>query len=164
MSFARLQFASIFAAVALAGCGGSSGDKWMKDLPPTVDATGVILMDGNPLEGAAIVLAPADDPEGHAAMALSGSGGYFKLKAFPSKDGAVAGSYQVAVTRSEEAAANVKAMNWGEDAAHAEASPATTTQKNSLPEQYADPVKSGLTLTIPEDGTSDLKIELTSAP
>ncbi len=121
-----------------------------------------MLLDGQPLQGAAIVLAPVEK-EGHAASGLSGSGGAFILKAFPSKDGVVPGSYQVAVTRSETGDRDKAAYDWGADAAHYADAPAKATT-NTLPPTYANPATSGLTVSIPAGGASDLKIELTAAP
>lgn len=162
MGSASRRFVFGMALLAVVGCGKPS-DKWMKNLPETVEARGVVLLDGKPAEGVAIVLAPAE-AGGHSAMGLSGSGGAFILKAFPSKDGAVPGTYKVGLTRSEQAASKAKQIDWGEDAAHAAASPATSTVQNTLPAQYAEAAKSGLTLTIPPEGASDLKIEIKSAP
>lgn len=150
------------AALLLAGCGGSSDDKWTSDLPETVDASGIILLDGKPLDFASIVLVPIDAAAGHAATAVSNSSGKFWLKAFPSKDGAVPGGYLVTVTKIVSTTREAQQDNWGEDDQHAADSPATTTTKNILPTKYENPQTSGLELSIPQEGRTDLKLELNS--
>ena len=152
------------AAVLLAGCSGGD-DMWTKDLPDTVPASGVVLLDGKPVGGAVVVLAPVA-PGKYPAQALTDEDGEFALDAFPSKEGAVPGSYQVAVTKNIEAGAGKTKdpSSYGLDAAHAAAAPPPSEFKNMLPETYAVPTTSGLTLEIPEEGTSELKIELKSAP
>ncbi|WP_197444158.1 transthyretin-like family protein [Maioricimonas rarisocia] len=153
----------ILLLLVLSAC--SSEDEWTKNLPETVPATGVILLDGEPVEGASVVFAPVP-PDNYPANALTDSSGRFELKAFPSKDGAVPGSYQVGVSRTVEVSADsMSADQLGEDAAHAAESPTSGVNWiNALPNQYANPTMSGIELTIPDDGTSDLKIELSSAP
>lgn len=148
----------------LAGC--SSGkDAWTAALPATVPAGGIVLLDGQPLEGASVVFAPVE-PATHAASAVTGSGGKFELKAFPSKAGAVPGSYHVGLQKTVEAGQGpaLDPKELGEDAGHAEKAPRPTLYKNLLPAQYEDALTSGLTVVIPDAGTSDLKIELKSAP
>jgi len=148
--------------VSLVGC--SSEDKWTKNLPETVPATGVVTLDGEPVEGASVVFAPVP-PDQYPANALTDSSGRFELKAFPSKDGAVPGSYQVGVSKTVEVTGqNLTADQLGEDAAHAAESPdANLNWINALPQQYANPTMSGIEFSIPEEGTSDLKIELSSS-
>lgn len=146
----------------LPACGGSSGDQWTEDLPETVTARGVILLDDEPLEGASIVLSPIDAETGHAATAISNSSGKFSLKAFPSREGAVPGGYLVQVTKTVTTERDAAQENWGEDDAHAADSPATTTTKNALPARYGNPETSGLEVSIPQGGRSDLKLELRS--
>lgn len=155
---------SLMAAfLAASGCS-SGGDKWTEKLPETVSASGIALLDGEPLEGATLVFSPMA-PSEHAAKSLTESGGSFSLRAFPSKSGAVPGIYQVAVSKmvevkTDEAEAKV---SFGEDEEHAERnSPAGVTWKSAIPSGYESPASSGLTITIPKEGTSSLKIELKS--
>lgn len=152
---------ALFALPMLPGC--SRGDKWTKNLPETVPAKGVVLLDGEPVEGAAVVFAPVS-PGKHPAQALTGSGGRFELRAFPSKEGAVPGSYQVAVSRTVESKGSNQAANLGPDAGHAATTGGDSLWKNDLPAKYATPPSSALTAVVPPEGTSDLKIELKSKP
>lgn len=163
MRLLGFTIAAAAAAWFLCGCSGAP-DKWMENLPDTVPAEGVLLLDGQGVEGAAIVLSP-NDPGGYAASAISGSGGRFRLQAFPTKEGAVPGSYQVVVTKNEQSDTGAwKPEDFGEDAAHAAESPPPSTLKNVLPAQFADAKTSGVSVTIPPDGSSDLTIDLNSKP
>ena len=159
----NLFFASCFVAgvALLAGCGGGDAN-----LPDTVDAAGVVTLDGQPLDNASIVLAPVEAGEGkYPAYGSSDEDGGFELKAFEAKDGAVPGSYKVRVVRSIPVTAGGDPIDLGEDSEHAsEGDDSDIDYKNDLPEPYADFNNSGLTLEIPEDGSSDLKIELVSNP
>jgi hypothetical protein len=130
-----------------------------------VPAKGIVLLDGQPLEGASVVFAPVA-PGTHAASAVTGSGGKFELKAFPSKAGAVPGSYQVGLQKTVEAGRGepLNPKEFGVDAGHAEKAPPPTLYKSLVPEQYENAATSGLTAVIPDAGISDLKIELKSAP
>lgn len=164
MSVTQLRWSGLAGVLLLAGCSGGD-DQWTRDLPKTVTGAGVVLLDGEPVEGAVVVLAPVA-PGKHPAQALTRSGGEFSLNAFPSKEGAVPGSYQVAVTKNVESGGGKRKdpSFYGEDAEHAAALPEATEFKNVLPEKYAVPGMSGLVVNIPPEGTSDLRIELKSAP
>lgn len=152
-------------------CGCSTEDEWTKSLPATVDATGYVTLDGEPVEGASIVFAPADGKT-HAAKALSDSSGYFSLDAFPSKTGAVPGDYKILVTKTMETkggtpppdspAAKLSESAMKEGMAHAQEDSEEVHWVNVLPKKYNNPNTSGLKATIPEGGTSDLNLELTS--
>lgn len=148
------------AAVALvsSGCGLVGDD----NLPATVDAEGVITLDGQTIERAQIVLLPIDGS--HPARGISDARGRFALKAFEAKDGAVPGSYRVRVSRTIEVTGDAPdAKQLGDDAEHmSEEEKAGVQWVNDLPTIYADPVKSGLTLDIPPEGTDSLELKLVS--
>jgi hypothetical protein len=137
------------------GCGGGGAD----NLPATVDASGVVLLDGQPVHGASVVFVPVSG--NYSAFASTDSSGRFELKSFEAKEGAVPGSYQVQVTKTIEVkeTPNVE----GPDAAHAQATKGAVSWENALPSKYADPVNSGIKVDIPDTGRSDIKIELVSA-
>lgn len=148
--------------LTLVGCGG--GDMWTDKQPETVMASGHVTLDGQPVEGAQVVCNPYENDHNHACSALTDSSGYFELIAFPSKKGAVPGNYQVGVSKTIEINQQFSAADLGEDAAHATEDPATAglTWKNTLPEKYANPLTSGITIRVGETGTSGFKIELSS--
>lgn len=149
-------------ALAFIGCG-DAGDEWTKNQPATSEASGIITLDGKPIEGASIVAAP--DGGQHAANSISAADGSFSLRAFRSKEGAVPGKYLVAASKTTENDAALPDFDPGEDAEHANApveGPAAGW-KNLLPKKYASPSTSGIVIEVPADGVSDLKIELTSS-
>lgn len=155
---------SVLAITLGVGCSGGE-DEWTRNLPETVNASGFLLMDGKPLEGATLVLIPSDGGK-HAANAVSDSSGAFEFKAFPSKEGAVPGKYKVTVSKTIEVQggtsprAELPESVAEEGAAHAAEETAGVDWVNALPKQYANPNTSGLTAEIPPDGTDDLKFEL----
>ncbi|HEX6986040.1 MAG TPA: carboxypeptidase-like regulatory domain-containing protein [Planctomycetaceae bacterium] len=139
--------------VAAAGCGGGE-DEWEAKRPDTVPASGVVTYKGEPVEGATIVFAPATPgPDAYSASGTSEAGGEFSVYAFEPGEGAVPGKYNVAVTKLETAPQQELA-----EGQHDEGTP--PPPKHLLPEKYADPTKSGITVEIPAEGTEDLKIEL----
>lgn len=149
------------AMTILAGCSG--GDEWTRRQPATVTADGVVTLDGEPVDGASIIIAP-QPPNQHAANALTDSNGRFSLAAFPNKPGAVPGIYKVRVAKTIEVDANPVKIDLGEDAAHAAAEDpsANVTWMSVLPEKYSNPETSGITVEIPAEGAENLKIELTT--
>lgn len=144
---------------ALCGCGPDTSG-----LPKTVPAEGVVLLDGQPVQGATVVASPEGGQ--HPANGLSNENGHFELTAFPElKTGAVPGTYKVIVSKTVE-------VQGGEgggprpgsaDAAHAaESGTAGVTWINEMPEKYSDFQSTDLVVTIPEDGTTELRLELSS--
>lgn len=166
-------FSLIFAGVVtsmIMGCSGGE-DEWTKNLPETVPVSGIVLLDGQPVEGASIVFAPADGAK-YPAKALTDRSGQFEVDAFPSKSGAVPGKYKVMISKTIEttdaslvaAKAPVAADSDAavEGAAHAAGDTSGVHWVNSLPAKYANPNTSGLTADVPPGGTSDIKFELKS--
>lgn len=132
------------------------------DLPRTVVASGVIKLDDKPIEGAAVVIMQ-DGGAGRFAHGVSDSSGKFSLAAFETKKGAVPGDYKVTVSKTVEVSGKSIPKNLKEDAQSAGGDAASNVSwKNELPDRYNSPVTSGLTITIPETGASDLQILLKS--
>jgi hypothetical protein len=155
----RYLIASSLLLFSLAGCGAVDDN-----LPRTVNASGVVYCDGEPLEGAVIVI--MQDSGQYFARGATDSRGRFSLDAYESKKGAVPGTYKMTVSKTVEVdkATPVKvSAALQDDAQHAaEGDPgrANVSWVNDLPSKYSSPVTSGLQVTIPDDGTKDLKIEL----
>lgn len=126
--------------------------------PRTVPASGVLILDGMPVEGAAIVFIGDDGV--YSASGLSDSAGKFSLNAFEYKSGAVPGNYKAVVTKTVEvdAAPAEKGLS-AEESEHA-GEAAGQTVENSLPKKYETP--GALSFEIPEEGVTDLTIALTS--
>lgn len=141
----------------LSGCGPE-----VDNLPRTVNASGVVTLNGSPVEGASIVFVDVNGV--YSASSSSDSRGRFSLNAFEAKTGAVPGSYKVMVSKTIELADPlVPDKNAPEEEAEhaAEMGPDLVYWENSLPQKYASIGSSGLAVDIPEDGISDIKLELT---
>ncbi|MEP3479792.1 MAG: carboxypeptidase-like regulatory domain-containing protein [Fuerstiella sp.] len=142
------------------GCGGS-GDKWTANQPDTVDASGIVTLDGEPVEGATVVFGPIDGK--YPAHAITESDGSFSAAAFTSKAGAVPGKYKVALTKTiEDKDAKKRKFDPGEDSEHAKDGGGDVSWANELPEIYKLPNTTPVEIEVPAGGVSDLKIELTS--
>lgn len=138
----------------------SLGCSRVPDGPRTVPAEGIITLDGEPISGAAIVF--ISDGGDISANGISGPDGEFSLDAFPYKKGAVPGPYKCIVTRTVEITTNSAEMR-GEEAEHAatEGGGAQVGVKNDLPMKYSQPSED-FKFVVPDDGITDLKLELTS--
>lgn len=152
-----IRLASIclgFGALLLsAGCG--PPDKG----PKTVTALGVVTLDGEPVEGAAVVF--IDDGGQYPARGTTDASGRFSLDAFEYKTGAVPGSYKAIVQRTV-VSDQPPPKGDSEEAEHAgEVEGAFQSVYNDLPKKYAMP-NDELVFTIPETGVEDLKLELVS--
>ncbi len=136
------------------------GCSQVPDGPATVDAEGVVTLDGTPVAGAAVVFVAADGSS-NSASALSDPQGKFSLNAFDYKTGAVPGIYRAIVTKNEEVT-TAEGQLEGEEAEHAaEGDSQQLGVKNVMPSKYQQP-SAELEFTIPESGTKDLKLDLTS--
>ena len=147
MSYCRLIGLSLAGLALVVGCSKGS------NLPKTVPASGVVTLDGKPVEGAQIVLIP--DGEGATgAYGTSDAGGRFALRAYEEKDGAIPGSYKVQVSKTIEVKlAGAKGSVDGGDPVRYE---------HGVPGKYTGARTSGLSTTIPDAGIRDIKLELSS--
>lgn len=142
--YALAWFVTVSLVLVTGGCGPKS------KLPKTVKAEGVLLLDNAPVADATITFIA--DAGNYHATATSDKDGKFALRAFAEKTGAVPGSYKVEVN---------KTLVSGNGTSGDE-EPAVLNVAFGLPERYASMVTSGLAATVPESGSSDLKIELAS--
>ncbi|MBU6175941.1 MAG: hypothetical protein KGQ60_19215 [Planctomycetes bacterium] len=128
---------ALSACFFLTGCAGDN-------LPKTVPAEGVVLLDGEPVADATVVFIAEQGTFN--ATGVSDKDGKFQLKAFDEKSGAVPGSYKVEISKSvmEKGAGPEVNMKFG------------------LPRKYATFNTSGLTQSIGETGTKDIKFDLKS--
>src|SRR5262245_6481550 len=92
----------VIGALSLAGC-----DAGPKFLP----VTGVVTLDGKPVEGATVAFAPI--PAGIASVGVTDSAGRFTLQSQTDKAGAVAGKYNVTVIKVEAVAGGPQAAEGG---------------------------------------------------
>lgn len=162
-----------FAAVALslvllAGCqgGGTTLD--------TVPVTGTVTLSGSPVVGATVTFSPKGEG-GRAAFATTDANGQYTLTTVTAGDGAMVGSYGVAIAKTEQAAAaNVQGGAVGEmspeqldavyEAARSEIEggpDADTGPKELLPVRYKDAATSGLTAEVKDGEDNDFDFDLT---
>lgn len=138
-----LLILGLLSILSVTGCGGSN-------LPKTVPAEGVVTLDGTPVADATITF--ISEGTTYHATGNTNAEGKFSMRAFQEKTGAVPGNYKVEIMKSVQG----KASSSNND------EPVTLDVRNELPGKYASLVTSGLTATLSESGSKDLKFELTS--
>lgn len=125
-----------------AGCGGGPGDA-----PETVAAKGTVTVDGKPMPGLSVAFIPAS---GKLATGETDDQGNFALTTNQPGDGAVVGSYSVAINQIQEVS---------------EAMPGMDGYKKPAPppfaRKYTDAKTSELTATVDADPSkNDFKFDL----
>ena len=124
----------VLGSFSLAGCGDSH--------PATIDVTGQVLHNGQPVEGANVVFTP----DGPLATGMTDAQGKFTLRTFSEGDGAIAGTHRVTITK------NVPGPSTPENP--------YPTVTNMLPPEYARPDSSGLTADVSSDKENVFRFEL----
>jgi hypothetical protein len=129
---------SLLLAAALVGCGGSR----------TSAVVGVVLLDGKPLEGAAIQFVPQGT--GRDATGETDKNGEFTMSTYEPRDGVVPGDYKVVIAP-PVAKADPTPYASAEEAmaAAAKAPPPKKAAGPQLPEKYTRPDLTPLTQTVP---------------
>jgi hypothetical protein len=122
-------------------------------LPRTVPASGVVTLDGKPVDGAQVVFVPAGDAK-TGAFGITNASGKFSLRAYDEKPGAIPGDYKVQVSKTVEVRLEGKkgSLDGGDPVRY----------DYGVPGKYTDAKKSGLTVTIPDSGASDIQLTLSS--
>ena len=123
-----------FALVTCAGCGSKS---------PVARVKGKVTLDGQPLATGAVVTLP------NAGRGSQGKvqNGEFELSTFGNNDGALIGTHRVAVIAQEKAQGSGPEANAG---------------KLLVPERYANPESSGLSIEVKSGETNTPTLELKS--
>ncbi len=158
---ARLKLSAGLLAVVMSACGdGSSG-------PELAPVTGVVTLDGKPVDGATVVFSPKG--EAPMSMAITGMDGKFELKTGSGRPGAAVGDHGVGVilslttggspppTSDDGLAPLLPSEAAGGQAVAKHVPPRTVWM---VPEKYSKPESSGLTATVPSGGLADYKLEL----
>jgi len=138
----------------------------------TVPVSGTVTLDGTPVEGAKVVFAPTSGG-GSAASGVTDASGRYKLTTLNPGDGALAGSYAVMISKTEQtggdaASAAVKPGMSDEEAtkaameAHVAGGEAEPEFTDLLPAKYKDPAASGLTADVAKGGETEFNFELKS--
>ncbi|EAQ81948.1 carboxypeptidase-like regulatory domain-containing protein [Blastopirellula marina] len=138
------------AAMILTGCSSNL-------LPGGVEAKGIVLLDGVPLEGATVIFSPSGD--GRSANAMTNEAGEFSLGTLEPADGILPGDYQVAIIKS---IVDTNKVTLDPQAVQEKTGqyPPSPPNIHLVPRKYANPERSGLTATISDEGSRDLKFEI----
>jgi len=134
--------------VLLCGCGSDYTPQ--AEIFKTVSASGVLTFKGKPLSGFIVTLHPSG--EQRTASGTTDAEGRFTLGTNAPGDGAVAGNHKVSVI-------------WQPPEDDGLGSTVEDPQKMpkpplEIPAKYASPDTSGISLEIPESGSSELKLDL----
>ena len=139
-----MKLSRVFVFVGLAlllGCNQSTG-------PETVEVSGTVTMQGDPVDGATIVFSRTNAGEASqlASQAETDADGNFSLGTYLGgdnfKSGIEPGDYQVSISKLEV----VQDMR--------------KRPKNLLPKKYSEPSTSGLTATVKVDGENNFVFDL----
>lgn len=143
-------------ATSLLGIGCSTPQhKWVKVRPAIYKASGKVLYQGKPLEGAIVLYHPIDGNT--AAHGRTNSKGEFDLTTFVNRDGAPAGSYHVVVTKMEY---DEKPTAY--DSPHERS--VAQIGKQLLPAKYTNKETTILTVEIHSKGPNNSIFDITGEP
>lgn len=160
----RLFFlASSVCILALTGCGGIDVD--------TVPVSGVVLLDGSPVEGASVTF--LSDIGNRVATGKTDASGKFSLKTVVGEqmvDGAVVGAHKVTVAKttsnSPDGAGERKAGETDQEMVARMAGNTVNTsqvkQQFLIAQRYNNPQNSGLTANVAESGNDSITLEVSS--
>lgn len=139
-----LQWALLL--LALAGCGKPSR---------SVPAGGRVLLDGQPIAGAAVLFSPvAGGVPGRATTAEDGS---FTLSTFDIGDGALVGVHRVGISKMD-----VTGFVATEDGLSGKLDGRTIKTRTLVPERYMNPATSGFEATVERGAANRFEFALTS--
>ncbi len=159
-----LKLAPAAAICVLLGCGGGNSAK-------VADASGVVTLNGQPVDGARVVFTPKDGGSRFSHGTTDASGN-FKLSTFGMNDGALVGRHTVTVTKSalpeEVTKIDPEKMKKGGIVAGMPGygkmmgAPGETKvePKNEIPAKYADVKTSTIEVEVTSDGTNDFTLKL----
>ena len=148
------------ASISVPGFVGCGGPKW----PPTYKCSGVVTLDGAPVDRATITFYPLDGQK--PANATTDANGNYELTSFNAGDGATPGAFGVAIQKFP--AIEIEAVPGGkpfDESNNTDEGPSPDSEKdpvNQLPEKYSNHEKSGLSATVVADGENIFTFELKS--
>ena len=139
-------FTSLVLTVLVIGCGPSR--------PQTVYVDGVVSLDGEPVEGAAVLFSPE---EGRPASGTTNAQGEFVLQTFKARDGAVLGTHNVTVTLKR-----VTGVGADPDGLSGEIAPGGMQVEWVVPKKYSSPDTSGLRIDVTSSIELPVRLNLIS--
>lgn len=139
---------AVLLVVLLCGCGGPKH-------PPTYAVQGVVSVGGKPLPDATVSFIPSSGQS--PANGRTDASGRFTLTTFAPGDGAMEGSYGVAIMKFEKieagSAVDVSDANYDPNAV-------SSPPRNLLSKKYASPQTSGLTATVVSGQENSFEFDL----
>lgn len=136
----------------LVGCG-SGGDEWTAKRPKVYAASGVVMLDGKPLEGA--VVQYMSQSHDLAAAGTTDAAGKYSLTTFEANDGAVEGPHKVVVKKTAYEEKKTKYDSPEERSV-------ALMPKELLPARYANSTTTPLEVTVTADGPNEATLEVKS--
>lgn len=131
-------------SVLIVGCGGVS------DAPQTVPVSGVVSYNGTPMPKISVAFIPQDGT-GQIAEGTTDAEGNFELQTREPGDGAVVGTYKVALNYVPDTVAGMPGFTDG-----------AKSEPSTIPGKYGDTSMSGLTATVdPDESKNEFKFDLT---
>ena len=130
--------------------------------PPTFRVTGVITMQGEPVDRATVSFLPSDGQ--HPANGITDESGVFELSTFNRNDGATPGEFVVTIQKFP--VVEIKTVPGGipydpENETNADEPRRRRVVENELPKKYAGPKSSGFTATVDTNDENHFEFELT---
>ncbi len=132
-----------------------------------IPVEGKVVVDGTPMEGVMVIFHP-EPPGGRAASGKTDANGVFKLTTEINGDGALAGAYQISVTKHVNAADDLPTKVDPNDPASLDAiyskvdARKKQVSKNFIGKQYENPKGSGLTATVEKGKENKFTFEVKS--
>jgi len=143
-----LEFQCVITGVLVfvAGCGGGT-DEWVEAREKVYPASGVVTLDGQPVEGATVIFHSTTNKI--SAQGMTDEDGRYHVMTYEDNDGAVAGKHTVTVRKSEYVKKQTRH--------HTEEEPSYyKVATEILPEEFATEKTTTLEVTVPESGADDL--------
>jgi hypothetical protein len=148
----HVRVVMLLAVLSLIGCGGATSRQ------PTVPVTGVVTLNDEPVEGAVVVFGAASGQE-RGATGITDAAGRFHLTTYDKDDGAIAGNFTVAISKTERKGGMTPDEEHEAISAGKEVKPAEIM--DHLPAKYKDGAKSGLTAEVTVGAPNDFEFKLT---
>lgn len=146
MRFALLGLSLFF--LSTSGC---------SEAGPELPVNGIVYMDDQPLDGAAVTFFPEDASGSLGGMGKTGSDGKFVVLGSDGQDGLAPGRYKVTVNKMEGGATDEPVL------AAPTAAEIKAMSQSQLPAIYSDPARTELAYSVTGDG-QPIEIRLKSAP
>ena len=141
------QAVGLALVLGVAGCG--PGGNYPEMAPVTV----TVLYEGQAVEGATVLLSPAD-PENRSAQGRTDASGRASLRSFPEREGVLPGTYRVAIHKATQEGV--------EEEVDPDADPGAAPQTvHHLPQRYASVTTSDLSIDVALGEPMERTFELT---